>query len=135
LTNERILELYAQRFEYEDLIKAYKECWRLFDQLAEAHRAGVANSGIEYLAYLDGHKLDKKDRRPAIAKFKKLCDELGLVQNETIPRDTLCHMMTTLGLYDGSAAEFTPDSKGYRLGRELASRLGYSQKGSTRYRK
>lgn len=75
------------------------------------------------------------DQDTALLKFMRLCENFGLQKRKTIPRETLYKIMCAIGDFRGSINEFTTKSVAYVKGREYASRLGYSRKGSALYRK
>jgi len=71
------------------------------------------------------------DQDPEILKFKRICEELELPLKKTIPRETLFEIMCEIGQFSGTLDQFTTKCPAYSKGREYASRLKYSRKGSS----
>lgn len=72
---------------------------------------------------------------PEILMFMTECENLGLQKKKTIPRETLYEIMYSIGGFSGSIDEFTTKCSAYAKGREYASRLKYSRKGSSLHKK
>jgi hypothetical protein len=69
----------------------------------------------------------------ALLRFKDECERRKLQKNKTIPRNMLREIMSSIGEFSGTKDEFTTQCAAYKKGREYASRLRYSQKGSAIY--
>ncbi len=116
--------------------------WEQYQQVIMAFSAGIAIDKFWEGKYRKPKGQDQKNRMnpppiPAqsiqIRNFSDKCIEYGLRKGEKIPIQTLYQIMFDAKIIDITLAQFDTKSKEYRKGREYASRLGYSQKGSTRH--
>lgn len=88
-------------------------------------------------AHSEMHDQEFQGRSPiyqdtGLLKFKSQCEDLHLQKRKTIPRQILYEIMCTIEEFTGTIDEFTSNCGAYVKGREYASRLGYSRKGSAR---
>lgn len=108
---------------------------KLRKRLGQAEKEALEKAG---LTIVDGDIDEEKPFKDvsddtSLLKFKRQCEELGLEKRKTIPPETLYEIMCTIGGFSGSIEEFTTKCAGYVKGREYASRLGYTRKGSDIY--
>ncbi len=132
---ERREELYQEIALCTAELKKVQRIEWLFDQLGEHFKAGLISKGAEFSWPLLTARGLASQKDPGLERFRKECDNLHLEKKRTIPREVLFRIMQKIDEFGGSIEDFKSETRAYRKGREYASRLGYSRRGSTRFPK